>query len=196
MTRPETGNAGADAAFRRDLVAIIPALRAFARGLCGDRDQADDLAQEAIAKAWAARTSFTPGTNFRAWMFRILRNHFYSTVVVARRFVPWDPEIPAHVQSSLPNQGGERLLADLARGLASLPPEQREALLLVESGMQWEEAAQVVGCPLGTIKSRITRGRAALRRYIEGDAEGRPVPARMTGHAPGAGARVAEPVEA
>ncbi|MFN3287147.1 MAG: sigma factor, partial [Sphingomonadaceae bacterium] len=70
---------------------------------CGDRDQAVDLAQEAIAKAWAARASFTPGTNFRAWMFRILRNHFYSTVVVARRFVPWDPEIPAHVQSSLPN---------------------------------------------------------------------------------------------
>ncbi|MFN3287148.1 MAG: sigma factor-like helix-turn-helix DNA-binding protein [Sphingomonadaceae bacterium] len=80
--------------------------------------------------------------------------------------------------------------------MASLPTEQREALLLVESGMQWEEAAQVVGCPLGTIKSRITRGRAALRRYIEGDAEGRPVAPRVAGHAPGAGARVAEPVEA
>jgi RNA polymerase sigma-70 factor (ECF subfamily) len=163
-----------EAAFRRDLVAIIPALRAFARGLCGNRDQADDLAQEAMAKAWAARASFAPGTNFRAWMFRILRNHFYSTTIVAKRFVPYDPDIPEHVQSTPPNQGGERMMADLARGLARLPAEQREALLLVESGMQWDEAAAVVGCPLGTIKSRITRGRVALRRYIEGGPDGTP----------------------
>lgn len=184
-------DASDDAAFRRDLVAIIPSLRAFARGLAGDRDVADDLAQEALAKAWAARASYTPGTNFRAWMFRILRNHFYSTASVAKRFVPYDPELPAHVQSTPPTQGGERLMADLARGLASLPAEQREAMLLVESGMQWDEAAAVVGCPLGTIKSRITRGRIALRRYIEGEADGTPRDSRRDGRgAPRRGAAI------
>jgi len=160
-----------DTRFRADLVAIVPSLRAFARGLCGNRDLADDLAQEALAKAWAARASFTPGTNFRAWMFRILRNHFYSVVVVARRFVPYDADSPAHLQSTPPTQGGGILLADLRAGLATLPAEQREALLLLESGLQWDEIAAVMQCPLGTVKSRITRGRGALRRYLDGPSE-------------------------
>jgi len=169
MARREAADP-ADAQFRADMRAIMPSLRAFARGLCGDRDQADDLAQEALAKAWAARASFTPGTNFRAWMFRILRNHFYSVAVVQRRFVAYDPDLPAHVQTSIPNQEGGLMLDDLRRGLATLKPEQREALMLMESGLQWDEIAEVVGCPLGTVKSRITRGRTALRRYIEGEA--------------------------
>ncbi len=157
-----------DARFKSELVAIIPSLRAFARGLCGNRDQADDLAQEALAKAWAARASYTPGTNFRAWMFRILRNHFYSVATVARRFVAYDPDSAAHVQTSAPTQGGGLVLADLQRGLATLPTEQREALLLMESGLQWDEIAVVMACPIGTVKSRITRGRVALKRYMDG----------------------------
>lgn len=164
-------SASDERAFRSDLVAIVPSLRAFARGLCGNRDLADDLAQEALVKAWAARESYTPGTNFRAWIFRILRNHFYTTAVVAKRFVPYDPDVPTHVQHSVPEQGGGIVLADLQRGLATLPAEQREALILMESGMQWEEIAGVMGCPLGTIKSRITRGRASLKRYMEGPTE-------------------------
>ena len=76
-------NTGTDAVFRADLVAIIPSLRAFARGLCGNRDLADDLAQEALAKAWSARASYTQGTNFRAWIFRILRNHFYTVATLS-----------------------------------------------------------------------------------------------------------------
>lgn len=78
----EVADAAADpaaspaAAFRRQLVAIVPALRGFARGLCGNADLADDLAQETLVRAWAAQASFAPGTNFRAWMFRILRNQF------------------------------------------------------------------------------------------------------------------------
>lgn len=153
---------------RRLLVEIIPSLRAFARGLCGNRDLADDLAQEALAKAWAARNSFQPGTNFRAWIFRILRNHFYTTAVVQKRFISLDPEVAERTLTSLPNQGGELMLEDLQRGLQTLAAEQREALLLMESGMQWNEIAEVTGVPLGTVKSRITRGRAALRRYMDG----------------------------
>jgi RNA polymerase sigma-70 factor (ECF subfamily) len=169
--------------FRADLVAIVPSLRAFARGLCGNRDLADDLAQETLMKAWAARASFTPGTNFRAWMFRILRNHFYTVAGVAKRFVAWDPDLAERVLTTPPTQGGERMVADLQRGLQTLPAEQREALLLMESGLQWDEIAAVMECPLGTVKSRITRGRTALRRYLDGPADpvapARAVPAEM-----------------
>jgi RNA polymerase sigma-70 factor (ECF subfamily) len=157
-----------DRAFRQNLVEIIPGLRAFARGLCGNRDLADDLAQEALTKAWAARSSFTPGTNFKAWVFRILRNHFYTTANVARRFVLMDPHAAADLVTVQPTQGSERAVNDIMAGLASLPPPQREALMLLESGLQWDEIAMIAGCPIGTIKSRITRGRAALRLYLEG----------------------------
>ena len=74
MTEVSSKNLAADQQFRDQLVALIPALRSFARGLCGTRDLADDMAQDAMLRGWAARASFTPGTNFRAWMFMILRN--------------------------------------------------------------------------------------------------------------------------
>lgn len=162
--------AAADEIFRKDLVSAVGMLRAFARGLCGSRELADDLAQETLMKAWAARTSFTPGTNFRAWLFRILRNHFYTVSHVSKRYVPWDPEAVEAMLVSQPTQGAGLVLADLNRGLQTLPAEQREALILMESGLQWDEIAQVMDCPLGTVKSRITRGRAALMAYLEGPA--------------------------
>jgi RNA polymerase sigma-70 factor (ECF subfamily) len=161
----------ADARFRGELVAMIPKLRAFARGLCGNRDLADDLAQEALTKAWAARASYIPDTNFRAWLFRILRNHFYTVAGVSKRFVPYDPDAAAHVQSVPATQGDGLMLADMHRGLATLPAQQREALLLLGSGLQWDEIAAVMDCPLGTVKSRITRGRASLKRYMDGAPE-------------------------
>ena len=154
--------------FNALLIGCIPSLRAFARTLAGNRDFADDLAQEALAKAFAARGSFQSGTNFKAWVYRILRNHFYTTVQRAKRFVPYNPEIAEHVLTTPPNQGGERMLADLMRGLARLPAEQREALMLMESGLQWDEIASVTGVPLGTVKSRITRGRGSLKAFIDG----------------------------
>lgn len=166
-----------DRAFRENLVAIIPSLRAFARGLCGNRDLADDLAQEALAKAWAARASFTAGTNFKAWLFRILRNHFYTSAKVAQRFVLMDPHATADLVSVQPTQGAERMQHDIEAGLASLPAPQREALMLLESGLQWDEIAMIADCPIGTIKSRITRGRAALRLYLEGPPLDSPVAA-------------------
>ncbi len=163
--------ADADSQFRAELIGMIPKLRAFARGLCGSRDLADDLAQETLTKAWAARASYVPDTNFRAWLFRILRNHFYTVAGVARRFVPYDPDVSAHVQTTAATQGDGIMLADMQRGLATLPAEQREALLLLGSGLQWDEIAAVMGCPLGTVKSRITRGRASLKRYMDGPPE-------------------------
>ncbi len=155
--------------FRRDLLAAIPALRGFARGLCGNRDLADDLAQDALTKAWAARDSYMPGTHFRAWLFRILRNHYFSLGRRAHRFAPWDEALADRMLVTPATQGDGIDVADVQRGLATLPAEQREALLLVSaSGLSVEQAAAVMGCAIGTVKSRVSRGRAALQVYMNG----------------------------
>ena len=165
--------------FRRDLLAAIPALRGFARGLCGNRDLADDLAQDALAKAWAARASYMPGTHFRAWLFRILRNHYFSLGRRAHRFAPWDEALADRVLVSAATQGSGIDIADVQRGLATLPDEQREALLLVSaSGLSVEEAAAVMGCAVGTVKSRVSRGRAALNHYMNDATEAPPAQIR------------------
>jgi RNA polymerase sigma-70 factor (ECF subfamily) len=163
----------AAADFRRELLAAIPALRGFARGLCGNRDLADDLAQDALAKAWAAQASYMPGTHFRAWLFRILRNHYFSLGRRAHRFAPWDEALADRVLVTAATQGSGIDLEDVQRGLATLPDEQREALLLVSaSGLSVEEAANVMGCAVGTVKSRVSRGRAALNVYMNGATKG------------------------
>jgi RNA polymerase sigma-70 factor, ECF subfamily len=154
--------------FSQKLVAIIPALRAFARGLCGRADLADDLAQEALTKAWAARESYLPNTNFKAWMFTILRNHYYSWCRKQRRVAPWDPEAAERLLVCEPSQPGHLELAELAAGMQVLPAQQREALILVGAGgFTYEEAADIVGCAVGTVKSRVARGRTALRDFLE-----------------------------
>lgn len=165
----------ADQQFRNLLVALIPSLRAFARGLCGSRDLADDMAQDAMMRGWAARASFTPGTNFRAWMFMILRNQFYTTIRKNRRMTSLDPGVAERTLIAAPGQQHAIHLADLAQALQQLPPEQREVLLLVgANGSSYEEAAEVTGCAIGTIKSRLARGRKALALIIDGaDAEPR-----------------------
>lgn len=156
--------------FKQQMLALIPSLRAFARGLCSNRDLADDLSQEAMARAWAARESFTPGTNFRAWMFMILRNEFYTTIRKTSRMTSWDPQVAERLLVIPATQHVGIDLADIERAMARLPVEQREMLLLVAAGgMSYEEAAAVTGCALGTVKSRIARGRAALTRMIDGE---------------------------
>lgn len=155
-------------AFPDRLVAIIPALRAFARGLCGRADLADDLAQEALTKAWAARDSYLPNTNFKAWMFTILRNHYYSWCRKQRRVAPWDPDAAERLLVCEPSQPGHLELSELAAGMQVLPAQQREALILVGAGgFTYEEAADIVGCAVGTVKSRVARGRIALREFLE-----------------------------
>jgi len=159
----------ADEIFRDQLVALIPSLRAFARGLCGWRDMADDLAQDAMTRAWAARASYTPGTNFRAWMFMILRNQFYTTIRKNRRTTSWDPEVAERVLVEAPSQQNGIHVADVAKALQKLPADQREVLLLIgANGVSYEEAAEIIGCAIGTVKSRLARGRRALSELIDG----------------------------
>jgi len=155
--------------FRDKLIELIPFLRAFARTLCGHRDEADDLCQEALAKAWQSRATFEPGTNLKAWLFMILRNQFYSEKRRAWRQKPWDE---ATAEQSLVTSGTQHAsiaLSDVSRAMRLLPNEQREALILVGAGgFAYEEAAKICGCALGTIKSRVARARRTLENVMSG----------------------------
>lgn len=153
--------------FKKELVAAIPHLRAFARSLCNDPTQADDLAQEALAKAWKARDSFEPGTSIKAWTFMILRNQFYSEKRRSWRNAPLDAEVAENTLLANDNPTVPMELLELRSALGKLPDDQREALILVGAGgMAYEEAAQVCQCAVGTIKSRVSRARRALETLL------------------------------
>ena len=158
-----------DAEFKRALAAIIPQLRAFGRSLSHNHDTADDLVQETMLKAWAARDSFMAGTNLRAWTNIILRNVYFSQVRRAKFKGEWD-EFAADLQLAVaPSQENNIALNDLQRALLHLPLDQREAVILMGAGgMTCEEVAEVCQCPTGTVKSRVSRGRAALKSLLDG----------------------------
>jgi len=149
--------------FQHGLLAAIPHLRAFAIGLCGKTDGADDLVQETLVRAWANKTAFQPGTNLMAWLYTILRNAFY-TEFRKRRHEVADPDGQfAAMLASRPSQESHLEFQDFRAALAKLPDDQREALLLVgSSGLSYEEAAQICDCALGTMKSRVYRARTRL----------------------------------
>jgi RNA polymerase sigma-70 factor (ECF subfamily) len=162
-TTPET-----DEAFKRELVGLIPHLRAFARTLTGDPAAADDLAQDAMLKAWDARASFQMGTNMKAWTFMILRNQFYSEKRRAWRQTQLDQEAAERTLIAVDDPEAPVALDELRLGLERLPPEQREALILVGAGgFAYEEAAEICGCAVGTVKSRVSRARRALQAILE-----------------------------
>jgi RNA polymerase sigma-70 factor (ECF subfamily) len=172
--------------FKNDLVAFTPQLRAFARSLCGNRDEADDLAQETLARAWQARSSFVAGTNFKAWLFTILRNRFYSDRRKAWRNVGWNRELAELIPAADAAAVWSAELSDVACALQSLTDEQREALILVGAGeFSYADAARVSNCAVGTIKSRVARARRALVVALSGgvslDVATRPAPGRAFG---------------
>lgn len=157
-----------EADFKRALNDIAPHLRAFARSLCGCREHADDLAQETMLRAWAARERYRAGTNFKAWTFTILRNQFYSEARRKRFRGEYDEAVAEQVLSTGGAQEDSVELADVLRSLSTLPDTHREALILVAIGcLSYEEIAQVCGVALGTVKSRISRARAMLSYTIE-----------------------------
>jgi RNA polymerase sigma factor (sigma-70 family) len=159
-----------DDEFKEQLASVIPHLRAFGRSLSGNRDTADDLVQETLMKAWAARKRFQAGTNMRAWTFIILRNLFLSQMRRARFKGEWDEVTAAKILSAPASQDRHIELGDMQRALMHLPQPQREALILVGAGgFAYEEAAQICGCAVGTIKSRVARGRVALESLLSGN---------------------------
>ncbi len=158
-----------DVSFKHELTAVIPQLRAFARSLSGNRDTADDLVQEALLKAWTARARFQAGTNMRAWTFIILRNLFLSQMRRARFTGVWDEVEADRILAAPSSQDKEVELSDLQRALMYLPQNQREAVILIGAGgFSYEEAADICGCAVGTIKSRVARGRVALEELMAG----------------------------
>ena len=153
--------------FRDDLVVAIPMLRGFARSLSGNRDRADDLVQETLAKAIANRDKYRPGTNLHAWLVTILRNEFYSQIRKSGREVQDTDGVYTSRLSVPPEQHGSVDLQDFRTALAKLPDDQREAILLIgASGFAYEEAAEICGCPVGTIKSRVSRARLRLQELL------------------------------
>ena len=156
--------------FQAELAKVVPNLRAFARTLCGNVDQADDLVQETLVKAWRSRDSFNPGSNLKAWLFTILRNTFLSERRKRRLEVPDPDEKLANQLTSRGEQEGHMELVDFAKAFAMLPDDQREALILVGAeGFAYEDAAALCGCAVGTIKSRVNRARTRLAELL-GDA--------------------------
>lgn len=160
---PVQRDAAAERTLKDEMLSTIPSLRAFAFSLCGNADRADDLVQETLMKAWINQNSFTQGTSMSAWLFTILRNVFYSEYRKRRREVEDAEGTMAARLISVPEQNGHMDLQDLRAALQKLPAEQREALILVGgSGFAYEEAAQICGCALGTLKSRVNRARNAI----------------------------------
>ena len=160
-----------DRAFKQQLVALIPALRAFARSLTGEPAAADDLAQDAMMKAWDARESFEMGTNMKAWTFMILRNQFYSDKRRSWRQSQLDQEAAERTLMAVDDPTSPIALDELRLSLAMLPLEQREALVLVGAGgFAYEEAATICDCAVGTVKSRVSRARRALQNILENGA--------------------------
>ena len=156
-----------DNEFKDQLAQVIPHLRAFGRSLSGSRDLADDLVQETLLKAWAARKRFQAGTNMRAWTFIILRNLFLSQMRRARFKGEWDEITASKMLAAPASQDRHVELGDMQRALLHLPQPQREALILVGAGgFAYEEAAEICGCAVGTIKSRVARGRVALESLL------------------------------
>lgn len=152
---------------KRDLLAAIPKLRAFAVSLCGRPDRADDLVQETLVRAWANMASFQPGTNMIAWLYTILRNEFYTEFRKRRHEVAdTDGQFAAQLASH-PTQDSHMHFLEFKAALLKLPVDQREALVLIgASGLSYEEAARICTCAVGTMKSRVNRARTKLAEIL------------------------------
>ena len=164
----------ARATFRRQLLASIPKLRAFALSLASQADHADDLVQETLMKAWNHQQSFQEGTNIKAWLFTILRNEYFSQLRKRKREVE---DADGDYAAGVMTPGGQESqldMADLRLALQQLPDDQREAVVLVgASGFSYQEVAEICRVPVGTVKSRVNRARTKL--------------ALLLGHAPSMG---------
>ena len=153
--------------WRDEVVGLIPALRAFAWSLSHNGSDADDLVQDTLIKAWTNRDKFEPGTNLRAWLFTILRNTYYTSVLRRRREVRDETGEYAGTLTSPPTQEWSVAMHALQAALQQLPDEHREALILVgAAGLSYEEAAEICGCAIGTVKSRVNRARTRLAELM------------------------------
>jgi RNA polymerase sigma-70 factor, ECF subfamily len=159
----------ANPSFHDQIIAILPRLRVQALALTRNRAAAEDLVQDSICNALSAQDSFIPGTNFAAWMHRILRNRFISNLR-KRRDTTDIEDVPASTFSSDASHEDRLALKELSRALTRLPSEQREALVMVVvHGMSYECLAAATGCAVGTAKSRVFRALRQLESWLMGE---------------------------
>lgn len=165
---PRDGGDNEAPSFKREMLATLPSLRAFAVSLSGKHDKADDLVQDTVMKAWAKQASFEMGTNIKAWLFTILRNEFYSQMRKRGREVQDSDGAFTERLSVHPPQYGAMDMLDFKRALAKLPDDQREAIILIgASGFSYEDAAAICDCAVGTMKSRVSRARIRLQDILK-----------------------------
>lgn len=169
----------------RNIEDHIPHLRRYARHLAHSPAAADDLVQDCLARALAKAHLFRPGTNLRAWLFTILRNQHISDMRrQGRRGTAVDPDDVAEALATRPDQHARLVVAALDEAMRRLPRPQRALIRMVAlQGRSYEEAAEAMGLPVGTVKSRLSRSRRQLRRMLDGR------PARRRGPRPSRGER-------
>ena len=149
------------------IVELIPRLRRYARALVRDRARADDLVQDTLERAWNKFHLWRPGSDLRAWLFTVMHNVHVNQVRASRDHAQFDEE--AHGSGVAGTQGAGLEIRDLEAALAALPIEQREVLLLIAiEDMSYAEVAQALGIPIGTVMSRLSRGREKLRAVMHG----------------------------
>ena len=157
---------------RDRIITFLPDMRAFARSLTRNEAAADDLVQDAVIKAWKNFHQFRSNTNLRAWLFTIVRNTFYTDLRRQRRELHFAEDSRLHAVSEDPGANKIMVVMDFEKAFFQLPADQREALILVgASGLSYEEAAETCGVAMGTIKSRINRGRKRLAELLDDHVE-------------------------
>jgi RNA polymerase sigma-70 factor, ECF subfamily len=163
----KTNNAAND--ITEHFAEVMPHLRGYARALTRNADAADDLVQDALVRAWASRDQFAPGTNFRAWMFTIMRHRFLDECRRNRGPHLAIEDVSNHAALvSGPAQDSAIEFEEMACAYWQLAPNHREILMLVGAlGLEYEEAAAVIGCAVGTVRSRLSRARNELQNQIE-----------------------------
>jgi RNA polymerase sigma-70 factor, ECF subfamily len=153
--------------FHDQLISFMPKMRVWALALTRNRSAADDLTQDVATKVLVAQNCFIPGTNFAAWVHRIMINHFISSVRSKREFTDSDnlPDVPVAASHE-----DRTALRELGWALERLPADQREALsMIVLQERSYEDAAEQTGCAIGTLKSRVHRARLQLRTFMMGE---------------------------
>jgi RNA polymerase sigma-70 factor (ECF subfamily) len=156
-----------DETFRADMLKVLPRLQAFARVLTRNREAAEDLLQDTIVRALRAHRSFQPGSNMLAWLCTILRNQHISGLRRRRHEAMPIEDLPESASSVGPTQYDSIAIGEVRRALMKLSPEHREVLVMVAAaGLSYGEAAEICGCAVGTVKSRVNRARNELRRLL------------------------------
>ncbi len=157
--------------FTQELLPLMPNLRGFAQSLCRNPDKADDLVQEALLKAWACRARYQPNSNLKAWLFTILRNHFYNDIRKSKNSIELRNDSAALEVGVREDQTSHLHFMDVAKEVAALSADHRQALQLTTvDGLSYIEAAKVCDCAIGTVKSRVARARRHLeKKFMDRD---------------------------